>query len=98
MKNGTRKSQRAKRPARKQTVLTKPAFNLPRPGKNGRPTPEYAEAYEKYLRDLRTWLWSLPESRFDREIRKLPPTEVFHLNWLNTYTNYQEGGPMREIA
>jgi hypothetical protein len=43
-------------------------------------------------------LWSLPESRFDREIRKLPPTEVFHLNWLNTYTNYQEGGPMREVA
>ncbi len=98
MKNKTRKTQSANRPARKKTSLPKPVFTLPPPGKKRRPTPEYAQAYETYLRELRAWLWSLPESRFDREIRKLSPTDVFYLNWYNTANNYQKGGQMRVIT
>lgn len=98
MKNGTSKSQRARKPARKQAKPAKPTFDLPPLKKNQRATPEYAAAYEKYLLALREWLWALPEAQFDREIRKLSSRDLHSLTWLNTYENYQSGGPMREIA
>jgi hypothetical protein len=98
MRNGTHKNASAKKAIRKRVSPGKPVFNLTSPGKNGRLTPEQAVAYEKYLRDLRAWLWSLPESRFDREIRKLSATDLFHLNWQNTFDNYQKAGPMRALA
>lgn len=102
MKNGTRKTMSAKMPAKKTAgrlkLPPKPVFVEPRRRKNGLLSKDDAAAYNEYIQQLRDWLWALPDARFDREIRKLSLRDVHSVNWLNTYENYQNGGPMREIV
>lgn len=97
MKNGTRKKSPAKKAAARKKLPPKPVFQEPRRQKNGLLSEEDGAAYGEYIRQLRDWLWALPDARFDRELRKLSRNDLFQVNVLNTYENYQNGGPMREI-
>ena len=101
MKNGTRKTMSAKMPAKKTAgrlkLPPKPVFVEPRRRKNGLLSKEDAAAYAAYIKELRDWLWALPDTRFDREIRKLSSNDLHQVNALNTYDDYQNGGPLHEI-
>ncbi len=95
--NGTRNSARAKQAAPKPKLPPKPV--LPElHWKNGMLTEAEAALYNEYIVQLRDWLWALPDARFDRERRKLSPTDLNYINCLNTYESYQNGGQMREVV
>ncbi|NOT63162.1 MAG: hypothetical protein HOP19_23380 [Acidobacteria bacterium] len=70
----------------------------PRPYANDLPTPEEAQAYEDYLKQLREWLDALSDEEHDRAfIHKLTSMEQEHVTTMITYDNYQKGGPLREL-
>lgn len=96
MKNGTHKT--AKKTQARLKLPPKPVFTMPRRQKNGLLSDEDGKAYAAYIQQLRDWLWALPDERFDRELRKLSRLDLHQVNVLNTYENYQNGGPMREIV
>jgi hypothetical protein len=96
MKNGN-KTRTKKTPAR-QKLPPKPVFTMPRRQKNGLLSEADGKAYAAYILQLRDWLWALPDARFDREIRKLSSLDLYQVNALNTYEDFQNGGPMRVIA
>ena len=76
--------------------LTKP--RRPRPSKNGVRTPEEAQAYQEYIKQLRDWLDALSDEEHDRAfIQKLTSAERERITAQITYENYQKGGPLREI-
>lgn len=76
-------------------LLVKP--RRPRQPQNGVPTAVEAQAYQDYIQQLRDWLNSLSEAEHDRAIKKLPGAELDQVINLDTYENYQKGGPLREL-
>jgi hypothetical protein len=98
MRNGTQKTTTAKKARAKLKLPPKPVFDMPRRRKNGAVSAEVQAAYDEYLTQLRDWLYALPDEVFDRECRKLSRTDLFNLNWKNSYEAYQNGDRMNETA
>jgi hypothetical protein len=61
-------------------------------------TPEEAQKFEEYIKQLRDWLNSLSDEEHDKALKRLTSEELDHLTWMATYENYQRGGMMREIV
>lgn len=69
----------------------------PRLSKADARTPEEAAKYREYIEQLRAWLNSLSDEEHDRAIRKLTSKELDRIIMLDTYENYQKGGPLRKL-
>ena len=61
-------------------------------------TPEEAQKFEEYIKQLREWLLSLSDEEHDKVLKRIRYDELDYLNLLTTYENYLQGGVMREIV
>jgi hypothetical protein len=60
-------------------------------------TPEEAQKFEEYIKQLRDWLDSLSDEEHDKALRRIKRDELYFINVLTTYENYLKGGALREM-
>ncbi|MGH9836607.1 MAG: hypothetical protein ACREBD_01545 [Blastocatellia bacterium] len=60
-------------------------------------TPEEAQKFQEYIKQLRDWLDSLSDEEHDKALRRIKRDELYFINVLTTYENYHSGGPLREM-
>ena len=60
-------------------------------------TPEEAQQFLEYIKQLRDWLDSLSDEEHDKALKRIRYDELNLINVLSTYESYLRGGPLREM-